>query len=166
MAKREKRAHLSGVGCSIRAFCYGRRFVFASCGIICIYLTHVLWLMERYKQHDLIRNPPSHLHWHSSIERIQRRQNSIVAPNDVSMDDDNIHIVFSTGCNAFQDCTYLFSCLFVWHSFYVSPHAFCFYRANICIISSALESWANRTCDTYRFWLRQQARRGINALYL
>jgi hypothetical protein len=107
MVRRERRQRPPGVGCSLRAFCYGQRFFLASCWVACLYLTHVLWLMDRYTHHDVIRNPPSVIPRHPSLEKIQRRR-SEKEMSYVNMEDDGIHIVFSTGCNAYQDCTFLF----------------------------------------------------------
>jgi hypothetical protein len=107
MAKREKHPHQPGVGCSIRAFCYRRRFLLASFSVACLYLTHVLWLMNRYKNHDLLLNPVWHIPGRPSLEKIYERRSENELSH-VNMDDDSIHIVFSTGCNSYQDCTFFY----------------------------------------------------------
>ena len=91
-------------------------------------------------------------------------QRDTYSQEDDVMDNDKIHIVFSTGCNAYQDCMFLF-CYFHFAllsalSFYnLSSNTsflwnhFSNIRAILCGISSDMESATTRSCDPHRFRL-------------
>jgi hypothetical protein len=85
---------------------------------------------------------------------------SIHARDGDVMDNDKIHIVFSTGCSAFQDCTSEFRSSFsilssIFPFFGPLTRAFFFYhkRAIVRRVPSDMESATNRTCYADRFGL-------------
>jgi hypothetical protein len=75
-----------------------RRFVISSIGIGVMYIVHLLYVLHVWKEKSNISNV-------APLSLIGFQQDSKVMDQNINMDDEKVHIVFSTGCNAFQDCT-------------------------------------------------------------
>jgi hypothetical protein len=79
--------------------------VIISIGIGGMYIVHLLYVLHVWKEKSNVTNV-------ALLPLIGFQQDSKVMDQNKNMDK-KVHIVFSTGCNAFQDCTCCQFC-FVW----------------------------------------------------
>jgi hypothetical protein len=91
-----------------RTLVYGLRFILPSCSILGLYLCYfqLSSLLTLIYRRDLDPSPlrPTR---RASLQEIHPRGSENHEPE--TMEDDTIQIVVSTGCNAYQDCTFFFS---------------------------------------------------------